>query len=80
MKTLLTIMALVFCATALYAQQIPPTQDVLTVENQIEAVSCKAGREAAAATIVSLQKQVADLQKQLAAMKDPPSKSGTSKH
>jgi hypothetical protein len=58
--------------------QQPPTQSEL--ENQMSEIGCKAERQAAASTIVSQQKQISDLQKQLAAMKDPPSKSGATKH
>jgi hypothetical protein len=58
--------------------QQPPTQSEL--ENQMSEIGCKAERQAAASTIVSQQKQIADLTKQLAAMKDPPSKGGATKH
>ena len=57
--------------------QPPPT--AADLENQMVEVGCRAERTAAATTIVNLQKQVSDLQKQLAA-KDPPPKSGATKH
>jgi len=59
-------------ATPVFAQvptaiTTPTAQDL---ENQLSQVGCNAERAAAAQTIVNLQKQNADLQKQLA--KDPP--------
>jgi hypothetical protein len=80
MKTLFTI-AFLLIASAAFAQapaglQSPPT--AADLENQMEQIGCKAERTAAAQTIVGLQKQIADLQKQLQA-KDPPPKSGATK-
>jgi hypothetical protein len=82
MKTLFTIVFLLIASAAAFAQaptglQSPPT--AADLENQMEQIGCKAERSAAAQTIVNLQKQVADLQKQLNT-KDPPPKSGATKH
>jgi hypothetical protein len=84
MRFLFVVVILSGLITAAFAQappamlQQPPTQSEL--ENQMSEIGCKAERQAAASTIVSQQKQISDLQKQLAAMKDPPSKSGATKH
>jgi TolA-binding protein len=77
-----SIIALLLFATVAFAQSIqqpgPPTTQEL--ENQMSEIGCKAERQAAASTIVSQQKQISDLQKQLAAMKDPPPKGGATRH
>jgi len=72
MKTLLVI-ALLLLVSPVFAQVPPTAQATPTVqdlENQMQQVGWDAERRAAAQTIVNLQKQIADLQKQLA--KDPP--------
>jgi ABC-type Fe3+-hydroxamate transport system substrate-binding protein len=80
MRTLLVISLLLVASVAL--AQALPQQTIPTVadlQQQMEQIGCKAETQAAAQTIVNLQKQNAELQKQLAAAKDPP-KSGATKH
>jgi len=79
MKALLVIAAL-FTATAAFAQQPPNPQapEVQALEAQMQTLGCSAERNAAAQTIVGLQKQVTDLQSQLKKA-DPPPKSGATK-
>jgi len=71
LKILLVFAVLLMVSPALAqvptAVTTPTAQDL---ENQLSQVGCNAERAAAAQTIVNLQKQNADLQKQLA--KDPP--------
>jgi hypothetical protein len=74
-----------FSLGAVYAQSGPPAKvpaplTAQDLENQLGEVGCKAERQAAAQTILQLQQQNTDLQKQLAAAKDPPPKSGATKH
>jgi hypothetical protein len=52
--------------------------EVQQLESQMQTVGCNAERSVAAQTIVGLQKQLADLQKQLNA-KDPPKSGATRK-
>lgn len=78
------ILSVGFSLGAAYAQSGPPAQvpkelTAQDLENQLTDVGCKAERQAAAQTIVQLQKQNSDLQKQLNLAKDPP-KSGATKH
>jgi len=83
MKTLALVLWILCSAVAAYAQAAPPQiqqpPTAADLEQQLEAVGCKAERQAAASTIVQLQKQNQDLQKQITA-KDPPPKSGATKH
>jgi len=78
MKALLVIAAL-FTATAAFAQQPPNPQapEVQALEAQMQTLGCSAERNAAAQTIVGLQKQVSQLQDQL--KKADPPKSGATK-
>ena len=75
----ITIIAIVLLASAAFAQSLPPAPlTAQDLDTQLQEVGCRAERQAASQTIVNLQKQVAELQKQLA--KDPPPKSGATKH
>jgi TolA-binding protein len=60
--------------------QVPPQVTAQDLENQLSEVGCRAERQAASQTIMQLKQQNSDLQKQLNAMKDPPPKSGATKH
>jgi len=64
-----------------FAQQGPQTlpTDPQQVQNLLERTGCNAQVQAAANTIAQQQKQIQELQKQLIA-KDPPPKSGATKH
>lgn len=66
------------------AQGSPPQlpTEVQTLSDQLSEVGCRAERITAAQTIFNLQKQVAELQKQVGAAKDPPPppQSGATKH
>jgi hypothetical protein len=80
-----TVIAILFLlvATPVFAQQQPqalPT-DANQVQTLLERTGCNAEVSAASNTIAQQQKQIQDLQKQLAA-KDPPpkSKSGATLH
>jgi conjugal transfer/entry exclusion protein len=79
MRWLITGLILLM-ATTVFAQATPAalSTDPQQIENLIQATGCRAEVSAAAQTIASLQKQVNDLQKKLAAV-DPP-KSGATKH
>lgn len=80
------IVALLFTGFSLgaaYAQSGPPAQvpqqvTAQDLENQLSEVGCKAERQAASQTIMQMRQQISELQKQLA--KDPPPKSGATKH
>jgi TolA-binding protein len=79
-KSVTTIIFLL-TATVAFAQMPPPVNPPTTadLENQMQQIGCKAERQAAASTIVSQQKEISDLQKQLAALKDPPKSGATRK-
>jgi len=79
MKTLLLVLWILCSAVAAYAQtsQALPT-DPAQVQTLLERTGCNAEVNAASQTIAQQQKQIQDLQKQLAA-KDPPPKSGATK-
>lgn len=75
-------MVMMLLPSVAFAQQTPQAPPPLAPEvqqlvNQMHSVGCQAEETAAAQTIVQLQKQIADLQKQL---KDPPPKGGATKH
>ena len=79
MKTLYLLAILLIAPAAALAQSAPiattaPPFTAQDLETQIEEVGCRAERQTAAATIVSLQKQLADAQKQLLALKNDPPK------
>jgi len=75
----LTILTLLLAAPA-FAQTPPSAQspEVQQLEAQMQTLGCNAERNAAAQTIVGLQKQITDLQNQLKKA-DPPPKSGATK-
>jgi hypothetical protein len=81
MKLLFTVLIGVLFVSPVFAQQqqapqIPP--EVQSIQDQLGDVGCRAERLTAAQTIVQLQKQIKDLQAQVA--KDPPPRSGATKH
>ena len=79
MKSLTTV-ALVLIATAAFAQSVPPTPpSAQDLDTQLQEVGCRAERQAAAQTIVQLQKQLAELQKQLGSKTEPPRSGATKK-
>lgn len=80
MKTLFLVLWILCLAVAAYAQtpQGLPT-DPAQVQTLLERTGCNAEVSAASQTIAQQQQKINDLQKQLTA-KDPPPKSGATKH
>ncbi|HEX4499869.1 MAG TPA: hypothetical protein VH187_01680 [Scandinavium sp.] len=71
----LIIILILAVATGVYAQQQSTPVATPSIESQLQEVGCKAERQAAAATIVELQKQLAQLRDQLTAAQQSNSKS-----
>ena len=83
MKTAWTIVFLsvvlgIAGAVLVNAQQAQPTPDAATLVSQLHTIGCNAEEQAAANTISQLQKENADLKKQI--LKFDPPKSGATKH
>jgi hypothetical protein len=80
MKTL-SLITVLLLATPAFAQApgAQATPSISDLDQQLQEVGCRAERQTAAQTIVQLRAQIDALQKQVNA-KDPPPKSGGTKH
>ena len=76
MKYLRALLLVLCLGTSAFADPTPLalSTDPQQIKNLIQSTGCSAEVDAAAQTIASLQKQINDLQRQLAATKDAPKK------